>query len=82
VNNIFKNIILYNYIHYILDNFEENIKAALFLSVIGDDALEMFEGMDFAMETDRQILSKISRNSKNSVSEKQTKRMNGLYLTE
>jgi hypothetical protein len=42
-----------------LDKFEENFKAALFLSVIGDDALEMFEGMDFAMETDRQILSKI-----------------------
>ena len=41
-----------------LDKFEENFKA-LFLSVIGEDTLEMFEGMDFAIETDRQILSKI-----------------------
>ena len=31
----------------------------MFLSVIGEDALEMFEGMDFATETDRQILNKI-----------------------
>ena len=42
-----------------LDQFEESYKAALFLSVIGEDALEMFEGMDFATETDRQILNKI-----------------------
>ena len=42
-----------------LDKFEENFKAALFLSVIGEEALEMFEGMDFATETDRNILSKI-----------------------
>jgi hypothetical protein len=43
----------------ILYKFEENLKAALFLSVIGYDTLKMFEGMDFAMGTDRQILSKI-----------------------
>jgi len=32
---------------------------AMFLSVIGEDALEMFDGMDFTPETDRQILSKV-----------------------
>ena len=42
-----------------LDKFEENFKAALFLSVIGEQALEMFEGMDFATKTDRNILCKI-----------------------
>ena len=31
----------------------------MFLSVIGEEALEIFEGMDFATETDRQVLSKI-----------------------
>ena len=42
-----------------LDKFEENFKAALFLSVIGEEALELFEGMHFETETDRQVLSKI-----------------------
>ena len=42
-----------------LDKFEEIFKAALFLSVIREEALEMFEGTDFATETDRNILSKI-----------------------
>ena len=42
-----------------LNHFEENFKAAMFLSVIGEEALEIFEGMDFATETDRQVLSKI-----------------------
>ena len=31
----------------------------MFLSVIGEEALEMFEEMDFATETDKQVLSKI-----------------------
>ena len=31
----------------------------MFLSVIREEALEMFEGMDFVTETDRQVLSKI-----------------------
>lgn len=31
----------------------------MFLSVIGEDVLEMFDGMDFTPETDRQILSKV-----------------------
>ena len=42
-----------------LDKFEENFKAALFLSVIGEEAPELFEGMDFATEMDRNILGKI-----------------------
>lgn len=31
----------------------------MFLSVIGEDAMEIFDGMDFTPETDRQILSKV-----------------------
>lgn len=42
-----------------LDNFEENFKAALFLSVIGEEALEMFDGMAFSNEADKQVLSKV-----------------------
>ena len=30
----------------------------MFLSVIGEDALEIFDGMDFTPETDNQVLSK------------------------
>ena len=42
-----------------LECFDEKFKTAMFLSVIGEDALEMFDGMDFTPETDRQILSKV-----------------------
>ena len=42
-----------------LERFDENLKTAMFLSVIGEDALEMFDGMDFTPETDRRILSKV-----------------------
>lgn len=42
-----------------LERFDEKFKTAMFLSVIGEDALEMFDGMDFTPETDRQILSKV-----------------------
>lgn len=42
-----------------LDKFEENYKTALFLSVIGEEALEVFEGMDFSSGTDKQVLSKV-----------------------
>ena len=30
-----------------------------FLSVIGEDALEIFDGMDFTPETDNQVLKKL-----------------------
>ena len=42
-----------------LENFEENFKAALFLSVIGEEALEMFGGMAFSNEADNQVLSQV-----------------------
>ena len=42
-----------------MDKYEESFKAVLFLSVIGEEALEVFEGIDFATETDRQVLCKI-----------------------
>ena len=42
-----------------LERFDEKFKTAMFLSVIGEDALEMFDGMDFKPETDRRILSKV-----------------------
>ena len=42
-----------------LERFDEKFKTAMFLSVIGEDALEMFDGMDFTPETDRRILSKV-----------------------
>jgi hypothetical protein len=32
---------------------EENFKTATFLSCIGEDALEIFEGMDFPTDEDR-----------------------------
>ena len=36
-----------------LERFDEKFKTAMFLSVIGEDALEMFHGTDFTPETDR-----------------------------
>ena len=32
---------------------------AMFLSVIGEDAMEIFDGMDFTPETDCQVLNKV-----------------------
>lgn len=31
----------------------------MFLSVIGEDALEIFDGMDFIPKTDNQVLNKV-----------------------
>lgn len=31
----------------------------MFLSVIGEDAMEIFDGMDFTPETNRQVFSKV-----------------------
>ena len=31
----------------------------MILSVIGEDALEIFDGMDFTPETDNQVLNKV-----------------------
>ena len=42
-----------------LERFDEKFKTAMFLSVIGEDAMEIFDGMDFTLETDRQLLSKV-----------------------
>ena len=42
-----------------LERYDEKFKTAMFLSVIGEDALEMFDGMDFTPETDHQLLSKV-----------------------
>ena len=42
-----------------LDSFQENFKAALFLSVIAKEALEMFDGIAFSNEADKQVLSKV-----------------------
>ena len=36
-----------------LNRFEDNFKAATFLSCVGEDALEILEGMDFASAEDR-----------------------------
>ena len=36
-----------------LNRFEENFKTATFLSCIGEDAFEIFEGMDFPTDEDR-----------------------------
>ena len=42
-----------------LGRFDVKFKTAMFLSVIGEDAMEIFDGMDFTPETDRQVLSKV-----------------------
>ena len=42
-----------------LGRFDEKFKTAMFLSVIGEDAMEIFHGMDFTAETHRQVLSKV-----------------------
>ena len=39
-----------------LNRFEDEFKTATFLSCIGEDALEIFEGLDFPSEEDRKIL--------------------------
>ena len=36
-----------------LNRFEDEFKTATFLSCIGEDAMEIFEGLDFASEEDR-----------------------------
>ena len=36
-----------------LNRFEDEFKTATFLSCIGEDALEIFEGLDFLSEDDR-----------------------------
>lgn len=41
-----------------LDRFEETFKVAMFLTVI-EETLEMYEGVHFAIETDRQILNNV-----------------------
>ena len=43
------------------ERFEEKFQTAMFLSVIGEEALEMFDGMEFSPETDRQVLNKVIR---------------------
>ena len=42
-----------------LERFDEKFKTAMFLSVIGEDAMEIFDGMDFTPESDRQVLSRV-----------------------
>ena len=42
-----------------LERFDEKCKTAMFLSVIGEDALEIFDGMNFTPETDNQVLYKV-----------------------
>jgi len=42
-----------------LDQFEEGFKTAMFLSVVGEDGLEIHDGMDFSPETDREMLNKV-----------------------
>lgn len=42
-----------------LERFDEKFKTAMFLSVIGEDVLEIFDGMDFTPETDKQVLNKV-----------------------
>ena len=44
-----------------LERFEEKFQTVMFLSVIGEETLEMFDGMDFSPETDRQVLNKVIR---------------------
>lgn len=40
-------------------HFHGKFKTAMFLSVIGEDAMEIFDGMDFTPETNRQVFSKV-----------------------
>ena len=42
-----------------LERFDEKYKTAMFSSVIGENALEIFDGMDFTPETDNQVLNKV-----------------------
>lgn len=42
-----------------LEHFDEKYKTAMFLSVIGEDALEIFDGMDFIPKTNNQVLNKV-----------------------
>ena len=42
-----------------LDQFEEGFKTAMFLSVVGEDGLEIYDGMDVSPETDRKMLDKV-----------------------
>ena len=44
-----------------LERFEEKFQTAMVLSVIGEEALEMFDGMDFSPETACQVLNKVIR---------------------
>ena len=63
-----------------LDQFEKGFKTTMFLSVVGEDGLQIYVGMDVSPETDREMLNKVVKNSKNSASAKQTKRTRGLFL--
>ena len=42
-----------------LERFDEKYKTAMFFPVIGEDALEIFDGMDFTPETNNQVLNKV-----------------------
>ena len=42
-----------------LDQFEEGFKTAMFLWLVGEDGLEIYDGMDFSPETDREMLNKV-----------------------
>ena len=42
-----------------LEHFDEKFKTAMFLSDIGEDAIEIFDGMDFTPESDRQVRNKV-----------------------
>jgi len=47
-----------------LVQFEEGFKTAMFLSVVGEDGLEIYDGMDFSPETDREMLNKVMKKFK------------------
>ena len=64
-----------------LNRFEPQFKTATFLSCIGDDALEMFEGMDFSSEEAAQNTTLSYRNSVNYALERRMKRTSVLSST-
>ena len=44
-----------------LDQFEEAFKTAMFSLVVGEDGLEIHDGMDFSPETDCEMLKVVKR---------------------
>jgi len=64
-----------------LQQFDEEYKTATFLSAIGKEALEIYEGMTFNPPESSKYSTLLFKNSRNIASDKPMRPSSGIYLT-